>query len=1055
MPQASGAAATSNVVVPVLDHAAVAVLMLDPDTGQVTYASPPALALTGADAPLPCPVGRWSRAAGLQAMPGDRTFVDPLRRVADGGSVSGWRVAFPGPDGAPRAYWATGSQLVSGAGTSARAMVAFFPLDLLPHGHGTSAAPTGDDVQGTADGAAAGLMADTALTERALLASSISFTISDPLQDDNPLIWVNPAFERTTGYTIDAVVGRNCRFLQGPETDRDEIARIRQALQVGEPVSAEILNYRADGSAFWNSLAISPVLDGAGRTTHFVGVQTDVTVRVLAGVEHARLLAAERDARKAAEKARAQLALIESVGAMLSETLNSEEALQRVVAAVVPALGDFCAVDVVEPGPTPDGETVRRVAVAHRDPEKAALYWRLGELDRRDPERSYVPQMLRTGRPVLVLPMTDADYRERAGGDDESYELIRALDVHSGAVVPLRARGRVIATLSVVRSRQGGRPFGPEDLSLAESLADRAALAVDNARLFEAEAAQRRRADTLSAAGSALAASLRSADVVDVLLEQIVPVFADWAFIHLDGTGSPSLRPPGVGGSLLPVASRHADPQRESAAAELLRGWTPAPDQPGAGRAWSTATADWLADLPAALAAAGADPHLVDAVRTLCAGETISVPLTARGQTVGALTACRRGDRAFSAQDLQFLGDLARRGALALENARLYETQRVVALELQRSLLPDRLPTLADLDVAGRYLAGAAGTQVGGDWYDVVQLPDGGVAVAVGDVMGRGVRAAAVMGQMRSALRSYAVEGLSPAQVLARMAAFTQVLEGDHLVTCLAGRFDPATGRIQVASAGHPAPLLVRAGGGAALVDVEPGLPLGVDPPGGGDAGEGAYPETVLDLPPGSGLLLFTDGLVEDRVVPVGEGLARLEAGMATVDARSADDLCDLALRLMGRLDSHDDDTAVLAVRRADGPPGTDGGARRAAARFVLSDGGPAAAARARQVLREALGDGDLDRLADTATLLVSELVTNALRHGGGPRELLVDVHAGGVHVSVSDSSPVPPLQRDQGATLDVLPETGRGLLLVEALADDWGWAQEPLGKRVWFRLRA
>ena len=123
--------------------------------------------------------------------------------------------------------------------------------------------------------------------------------------------------------------------------------------------------------------------------------------------------------------------------------------------------------------------------------------------------------------------------------------------------------------------------------------------------------------------------------------------------------------------------------------------------------------------------------------------------------------------------------------------------------------------------------------------------------------------------------------------------------------------------------------------------------------------------------------------------------------------------------------------------------------------RVALADVGPPAAAQARQLLRGALGEGRLEPLSDVATLLVSELVTNALRHGGGPRELVVDVAAAGVTVSVSDSSPAPPLQRDQWSpAVEVLPENGRGLLLVAALADDWGWAQEPLGKRVWFRLR-
>jgi PAS domain S-box-containing protein len=1121
------AAVPPSVVIPEVDQSAVAVLLVDPQTGLVTYANPPALRLTGDRAPLPAEAGTWSAAARLRPVPGARTWRDPVEHVASGGTVSGWRVAFAGADPRPdgddrkpggtdprpdgdgdvRTYWATGSQLLAGTGNSPGAMVAFFPIHAdgrsspgtavdaavdaaLEAADATQAGPHGavradstlsrartlaehdpitdvavgtitdavqEAVQDTAEDAAT-LMTDGALTARALLASSISFTISDPRREDNPLIWVNPAFERMTGYAVDGVVGRNCRFLQGPGTDRAEVARIRDALAAGESIGTELLNYRTDGTAFWNSMAISPVLDGDGVLTHYVGVQTDVTARVLAGAEHDRLLAAEREARAAAERAQAQLALIERVGALLSETLDSEEALQRVVNAVVPALADCCAVDVVDGGADDDDPgraRVRRVAVAHRDPDLAPLYWRLGELDRRMPERTYIPTMLRTGRSLHVPPMDDATYRARSGGDEEAYQLIRALDVHSGAVVPLRARGRVIAVLSLVVTHGRGRAFSEEDLALAESLAARAALAVDNARLFEAEAAQRRYADALASAGQAMAGSLRSADVVDVLLERAVPAFADWAFVHVDSAASPALRPLGVRNELHPAGFRHADVQLEASCGAFLADWPVAPDHPGPGLAWSTGRAQLITDLQSAMeAASGVSADLRVAVRALGVTSALSVPLTARGLTVGTLTVCRHGGRPFDAQELRFVDELAKRGALALENARLYESQRVVALELQRSLLPDRLPSLPDLDVAGRYLAGAAGTEVGGDWYDVVPLPGGRVAVAVGDVMGRGLRAAAVMGQMRSALRSYAVEGLDPPDVLARLAAFTRVMEGEHLVTCVVGLYDPACGTVRLASAGHPPPLLLGADGRARLIDLEPGLPLGV--PALGPDGVDAYRSTQLTLSPDAALVLYTDGLVEDRDVPVGEGLERLELGMNGVRTGSADDVCDVALRVMGRLDSHDDDTAVLVLRV---PPGAVGGVSPAgtdARRVQLLDGGPPSAAASRRVVRDTLAEHAMSTLQDSATLLVSELVTNALRHGGGPRELIVDVDPGGVTVSVSDSSPAPPLQRDQWATpVDVLPENGRGLLLVEALADDWGWLQEPAGKRVWFRLRS
>jgi serine phosphatase RsbU (regulator of sigma subunit)/anti-sigma regulatory factor (Ser/Thr protein kinase) len=432
----------------------------------------------------------------------------------------------------------------------------------------------------------------------------------------------------------------------------------------------------------------------------------------------------------------------------------------------------------------------------------------------------------------------------------------------------------------------------------------------------------------------------------------------------------------------------------------------------------------------------------------------VSVPLTARGVTSGALTVCRHDGRSFAPEEVEFVTELGRRGALALENARLYEAQRVVALELQRSLLPDRLPTLPHLDVAGRYLAGAAGTEVGGDWYDVVPLPDRRALLAVGDVMGRGVRAAAVMGQMRSALRSYALEGQAPARVLDRLAAFTDVLEGEHLITCVVGLYDPEAQTLTLASAGHPAPVVIAADGVATLVDIDPGLPLGV-PDLSGSRSSG-YRSTVVRLTPGAEVVLYTDGLVEDRGVPVGEGMEQLQRGLGEGVRGTADDLCDLALRVMGRLDSHDDDTAVLALRVPVAAEGTPDADADDLLRVTMHDEGPASAASARRVVEQVLVERSLTGLVDSATLLVSELVTNALRYAGGPRELTVHIDPAGIVVSVSDTSPVPPLQRDRWDSLgELLPENGRGLLLVSAIADDWGWDAEGGGKRVWFRLRA
>jgi anti-sigma regulatory factor (Ser/Thr protein kinase) len=292
-------------------------------------------------------------------------------------------------------------------------------------------------------------------------------------------------------------------------------------------------------------------------------------------------------------------------------------------------------------------------------------------------------------------------------------------------------------------------------------------------------------------------------------------------------------------------------------------------------------------------------------------------------------------------------------------------------------------------------------------------------------------------------------------------------------VTCLVGVHDASAGTVTFASAGHPPPLRMGAGGDAGYVDVRPGLPLGVPAAimhtriaAVGDEPVAPYAETTVPLEPGAALLLFTDGLVEDRDVSVGAGLDRLATAFAGQVPADADGACDAALRAMGRDTSHDDDTAVLVLRALPGPealtlPDGDGAVvdRPGAVRVGLTSS-PQAPALARRAVVDALQAGGLPELADTATLLVSELVTNALRHGGGPRELFVQVDDAAVAVGVRDASPRAPhpvTGEGPGAMRVVdggLAENGRGLLLVELLADTWGWRPEDGGKLVWFRLR-
>ncbi|SQD94404.1 PAS domain-containing protein [Parafrankia sp. BMG5.11] len=600
---------------------------------------------------------------------------------------------------------------------------------------------------------------DLQIRDRALQATGACFTITDPRQPDNPLIWANPAFERVTGYSLAEVVGRNCRFLQNGDDDQPALAELRAGLAAGRHVVVVLRNYRRDGTPFWNELAISPVFDPLGEITHFVGVQTDVTERVEAQLERDRLFERERAARGDAERATAQLQLLADVSELLSGTLDVGEALDRLTKAVVPTAADWCSVHVLPPRSAPtrtDSEAMgpRRVITHHRDPRLRTIAERSQLLQAELPTAaSAVVQVLRTGRPVL---------RER---------------------------------------------IDPEGLRAA-------------------------------------------------------------------------LRPEG-----------RAD-------------------------------------------------ELVGLLEELGLATAVATPLLARGRVLGALVMARSSG-SYTADDLRLAEDLGRRAGTAIDNARLYRAEHTVSESLQRSLLPT-IPELPGLAFAARYLPTAATATVGGDWFDVLALPDGAAGVAIGDVMGHDIAAAAAMGQLSSVLRSYAWEGHRPAIVLDRLDRLVQGLEMAQLATCLyawiqvndagfaQGAAAPAF--MRWANAGHLPPLLLTPDGRARLLGSTGAPPTGTPAAGlssaeagvligAGGAESSPRPELRILLPAGSHLVLYTDGLVESRDLDLDDGLERLRL---TAEKHAPEDgpeaLVDLIVDQMLTGRRQDDDVAILGLRVLAGP---------------------------------------------------------------------------------------------------------------------------------------
>ena len=679
----------------VLHGAPAAVLVVDLDRRQVVSANPAAAALTGERLRLPVGVDAWSAAAGLA----DASGPSPLARLADGDALAGEPVLVP-PDagGEGRLLWLTGCPLAAGP-AGRQALAVFLQL----------ASPEGDRRR------------LALLRDRAVIATEMSFTITDPHLPDHPLVWVNPSFTRLTGYRFDEVVGRNCRFLQGPNTDPAAVARLGAALRARRPITEVLLNHRRDGTAFWNQLSVSPVLDAAGEVVNFVGVQNDVTERVL--VEQDR-----RAALADAEEARARLRLLAEATTQMTEARDVADACARLARIAVPELADLCAVDLPEqPGPPAHRGPVRRVAVAARDVADERRLREFGgrRAARRGPDTTR--GVLDGGAPVLIaeLPGSGAD---RYPDDPVAAELFEGMRPRSAMVVPLRARGRVLGALTLATQHPYGRRYGQHDLHLAADLAGRAGLAVDNVRLYELE---------------------------------------------------------------------HA-----------------------------------------------------------------------------------------------------------------------AAVTLQRSLLPV-VPEVAGLQVAARYAVGVDGNQVGGDWYDVLPLSDGAVGIAVGDVVGHDLGAAAAMGQLRAVVRSYAFGGDAPGSVLDRCDQLVQGLEMAALATAVYARLDPpgpdGVRVLHYANAGHPAPLLRTAAGGLVRLDGHRSPMIGVVPTTG--AGRGA---ARVRCAPGSVLLLHTDGLTDLPGADADERTALLERTLAGVPVGASAEAVVESVLAACMPEQPGDDVALLAVRLDD-----------------------------------------------------------------------------------------------------------------------------------------
>ncbi|MGP3960267.1 SpoIIE family protein phosphatase [Nonomuraea sp. 3N208] len=430
------------------------------------------------------------------------------------------------------------------------------------------------------------------------------------------------------------------------------------------------------------------------------------------------------------------------------------------------------------------------------------------------------------------------------------------------------------------------------------------------------------------------------------------------------------------------------------------------------------------------------------------------LPLIASGRPVGSCVLSFAEPRQFTGEERNLLTALSGLVAQAMERARLYDREHTRAKELQRGLLPRELPQLPAVTAAARYLPAGKEMEVGGDWYDVISLSADRVAIVIGDVMGHGVSEAVTMGRLRTAVRTLADLELSPDELLSHLNGLVSDLGDDFYATCLYLVYDPTTRACVLTRAGHPPPAIVHPDGSVHFPDADPNSPLGAATP--------PFETVEMELPEGSLLVLYTDGLVESSALDIDQGMAHLARALnsairealpgtscphqehsAAPDAtglrcaKCLEALCDRLTRtLLPRAETADD--AALLIVRTHALPGDD------MASWPLPEH-PKAAGEARKHVRTQLSTWDLDALSTTTELLASELVGNVVRHAKGPIQLRL-LRSNVLTCEVSDGSLTTPRIRRAAET----DEGGRGLQLVSAIAHRWGTRYTATGKCIW-----
>ena len=605
-----------------------------------------------------------------------------------------------------------------------------------------------------------------------------------------------------------------------------------------------------------------------------------------------------------------------------------------------------------------------------------------------------------------------------AGRHPELVQAYEEAGVASLAVVPLSVGPRPIGFAAVGFVQP--RAFAPAERRLLTSWARQGAEALVRALLYESERVARETADDarklaarLQRTTADLAAAVDLAEVAEVVVGELsaaLGAVAGWLSLLDDSE------------RMLELVASHGY------SAEFVERYRRIPvDAPLAvARAVRDGEPVWLEQA----SREATYPELLEATEATSSEGLAILPLRSAGRAFGFVALRFREPRSFSDAERTLVLSLADQCAQSVERARLYEREHRIALTLQQSVLPDDLPPLEHVELAGRYLPGAKEGQVGGDWYDVLELPSGAIAAVVGDVVGKGIPAASAMAQLRNALRAFAQEGFKPSTILGRVNRLARSA-GFSFATLIYLVLDPQTGWCRFASAGHLPPLVVRDDGRAWFVEGGRSLPIGV-------ADDTVYRQTAVELEPGWTVLLFTDGLIERRGESLDEGLARLQE-LARQSGPWPDQLLAAVTEGMLPTEGPGDDVAMLALRPIAARPGP---------LWLRVPADPSELAHVRRRLRGWLRDvGTGAEEAEEIVVAASEACANAIEHPREPREPFVEVEAsaeaGIVSLRVRDSGSWRP------PTLAA--ERGRGLEIIRHLMDTVERAESDLGTEIRF----